>query len=272
MASKLIVVIELLSLSVVAQCLLDYDVYYKWKRIEYDIPSNIQLNSSEYVPENNIVSVIKIYENRMWITTPRYFRGVPVTLNTVPYNHRYHWWLPFLLPHNESPKLKPFPSYEMNKMGDCNAMQLVSALDIDQFGRLWVVDVGRINVLEPYKKTGSAINLCPAKLLVFDVTSGRSDLIFTYTFPDNVAPNTTTILKEMQVACSTRDDCWVFIPDFALNRLVVYDHKRRDSWTAQHPSMEPDPQKVVFYVNGTCNRFEIVKKKLCFNENTVTFC
>ncbi|XP_037045382.1 protein yellow-like [Bradysia coprophila] len=251
-----LLIFALSSLSAVVHCLTHYDVYYKWKRIEYELPDNIRLNSSEYVPENNIVSVIKIYENRMWITTPRYFRGVPVTLNVIPYNHRYHWWHPFLLLHNDSPKLKPFPSYDMNKMGDCNALQLVSALDVDHYGRLWVVDVGRVNVLEPYKMSGSALNLCPAKLLVFDVTGGRSDLIFTYTFPDNVAPNTTTILKEMQVACSTEDDCWAFIPDFALNRLVVYDHKHRESWTAQHPSMAPDPNKVVFLVNGMSSPFE----------------
>lgn len=244
------IIIGLLSLLVVVQCLSNYDVYYKWKRIEYNLPANIHLNSSEYVPQNNIVSVIKIYENRMWITTPRYFRGVPVTLNTIPYNNPYHWWDPFHLLRNESPKLQPFPSYEMNKLGDCKSLQLVSALDVDQFGRLWVVDVGRVNVLEPYKMTGTALNLCPAKLLVFDVKAGRSDLMHTYTFPDTVAPNTTNILKEMQVACTTEDDCWAFIPDFALNRLVVYDHKHRESWTAQHPSMAPNPDKVVFLVNG----------------------
>lgn len=242
-------VIGLLSLSIV-QCLSNYDVYYKWKSIEYDIPPNVQLNSSEYIPRNSIISQIKIYENRMWITTPRYLQGVPVTLSTVPYNHRYCWWQPFLFLRDESPKLQPFPSYQMNKLGDCNALQLASGIDIDQFGRLWVVDAGRVNIFEPYEMEGGPLNLCPAKLLIFDVKKGRSNLIFTYTFPDNVAPNTTNMLKGMQVTCETQNDCWAFIPDGALCRLIVYDHKNRRSWTAQHPSMAPDPNKGVILVNG----------------------
>lgn len=234
----------LVTLSSTVQCIW-YDVYYKWKTIEYEIPSNIQLNESDYIQQNNIVSLIAIYEDRMWLVTPRYLPGVPFTLNTVPYSHKYHWWEPFFMLHNESPKLRPFPSVEMNKIGDCNALQLAHAIDVDQYGRLWVVDNGRIDIL-----TSSPQNLCPAKLVIFDVTNGRSDLIFTYTFPNNVAPNTSTIIKDMQVACETKNDCWMFIPDIALNRLVVYDHKNRQSWTAQHPSMEPDPAKSTFLING----------------------
>lgn len=244
--AKTLTGLQLLSL---VQCFY-YDVYYKWKTIEYNIPSNVQLNSTEYIPRNNIVSQLKIYENRMWITTPRYLLGVPVTLSTVPYSNRYHWWEPFFMLHNESPKLNPFPSYEMNKLGDCDAIQSAGALDIDSFGRLWVVDVGRINVLGPYQMKGEAINLCPAKLVIFDVKYGRSDLIFTYTFPENVVPNATAIVKDMQVACYTKNDCWAFIPNINLNLLVVYDHKNRQSWTAQHPAMAPDPYKTNFLVNG----------------------
>ncbi len=239
----------LLSLSIV-QCLLSYDVYYKWKSIEYNVPPNVQLNSSEYIPGNNIISLMKIYENRMWLITPRYLPGVPFTLNTVPYDPKYHWWETFFMLRDESPKLQPFPSNAMNKVGDCNAIQLAHALEIDQFGRLWVVDVGRINILQPFELEGPALNLCPAKLLIFDVKKGRSNLIYTYTFPDNVAPNTTNILKDMQVACETEHDCWAFIPDIALSRIVVYDHKNQQSWTAQHPSMAPDPNKAIFLING----------------------
>ncbi|XP_037033529.1 major royal jelly protein 1-like [Bradysia coprophila] len=265
-------VVTLLSLSTV-QCLWYYDVYYKWKTIEYNIPPYVQLNSSAYEPRNNIISQVKIYENRMWITTPSYLRGVPVTLSTLPYNPKYHWWTPFFTLHDQSPKLQPFPSYEMNKMGDCNALQLVSAIEIDQFGRLWVIDVGRVYLLEQYEMSGTALNLCPAKLMIFDVRSGRSKLLSTYTFPDDVAPSSSSFLKGLQLACETRDDCWAFIPDSNLTRIVVYDHKNRQSWTAEHPSMKPDPYKIHFLVNGVpvvtalgINSIALAPKKYDFSE------
>lgn len=189
----------------------------------------------------------------MWLATPRYLRGVPVTLNTVLYKHKYPLWEHIFFPRNQSPKLQPFPSYEMNKVGDCNALQLAHALDIDQFGRLWVIDVGRVNILEEIELQGPALNLCPAKLVIFDVNDGRSDVIFTYVFPEDVAPHTSNILKEIQVACETEENCWAFVPDIALSRLVIYDHKNRQSWTAQHPSMAPDPTKTAFLINGKSN-------------------
>lgn len=248
----------------IVQCKRSYDIYYQWKTIEYDIPSYVQLLPTEYIQENNLIALIAIFENRMWITTPRYLQGVPVTLNTVPYQHKQHWWEQVFFPRDESPKLQPFPSYEMNEVGDCNALQLAHALDIDQFGRLWVIDVGRVDLLDPeWKKQGPGLNLCPAKLVIFDVNDGRSDVIFTYIFPEDVAPHATNILKDIQVACETKDDCWAFIPDVALSRLVIYDHKNRQSWTAQHPSMAPAPTKINFAINGKSN--ESVHSKTVFS-------
>ncbi|CAG7727593.1 unnamed protein product, partial [Allacma fusca] len=60
----------------------DYYPYYQWSKVEYDLPSNVKLNASEFIQENNFIQTLKIYGNRMWITTPRYRRGVPSTLNT----------------------------------------------------------------------------------------------------------------------------------------------------------------------------------------------
>ncbi|XP_037036803.1 protein yellow-like [Bradysia coprophila] len=235
-------VTSFLSLLSIVQSWGAYNVLYQWKIIQYNIPSNVQLNPAEYKPQNNLISLLAIYEDRMWLVTPRYLRGVPVTLSTIPYKDKLHWWDQFFFP---SPILQPFPNYEMNKIGDCDALQLAHALDIDQFGRLWVVDVGRIDILEETTR-----NLCPAKLVIFDVKNGRSDKIFTYTFPDDVAPPESNIVKDIQVACETKDDCWAYIADISLSRLVIYDHKRRESWTAEHPSMAPDPNESIFFING----------------------
>lgn len=150
---------RILTLSL-TECLRDYDIYYQWKVVEFDLPSNIKLNPLEYIQENNFISLMEIFENRMWITTPSYRQGVPVTLSTLPYKQKRFWWEQFFSNDYESPKLKPFPNYEMNKLGDCNVLQLVHAIEVDQFGRLWVVDVGKVNILEV------PLNLCPPKLVI----------------------------------------------------------------------------------------------------------
>lgn len=247
-------VIGVLSLSLV-HCFWDYDVYYKWKRIEYNLPPNVHLNSSDYIPEKNIIGMMKIYKDRIFITTPRLFTGVPITLSTLPYDHRFSWWQPYLFIHDESPKLQPFPSYEMNKLGDCNAIQDASGVEIDQFDRLWVLDAGKVNTLGPVIMAGEPMSLCSAKLRIFNVKHGRSELIFTYTFPDNVAPSATSFLKEIQVACKTEVDCFAFITDFPDNKIVVYDHKNRESWTASHPSFTADPNRISLSVGGKSRNF-----------------
>lgn len=53
----------LLTLSSV-ECKRYYDIYYQWKVVEFDLPSNVKLNSSEFIQENTFISLLKIFENR----------------------------------------------------------------------------------------------------------------------------------------------------------------------------------------------------------------
>ena len=49
------------------------------------------------------------------------------------------------------PEVEPFPSWQMNQIGNCSALQFVQGIAIDARGILWAVDSGRVNTLLPGK-------------------------------------------------------------------------------------------------------------------------
>ena len=222
-----------------------YKIYYQWKQIDFDFPpstnvSGLKSNGS-YIQLNVIPTAIKVYGDRAFIATPRYKPGVPVTLSSIRYNNRFEIF--GILFGDESPKFKPFPSYPMQEEGNCSALQLVQSMEVDEFGRLWIVDVGRTQLLG-----GEPRNLCPAKILVVDLTAGDK-IISTYEFPADVAPPTATFVKDFQVACQSRTECWVYISD-PIGNLVVYNYGKNESYIVKHPTMLPDPAKENFTIDG----------------------
>lgn len=84
------------------------------------------------------LSDVKAFANRLYLTIPRMLPGVPATLG----------WI--VAPHNDGrtdPEIEPFPSWEMNEIGNCSALQFVQGIAIDQDGIMYVVDSGRIDTL-----------------------------------------------------------------------------------------------------------------------------
>ena len=47
------------------------------------------------------------------------------------------------------PEIEPYPSWAMNQIGNCSALQFVQGIAIDARGILWAVDSGRVNTLLP---------------------------------------------------------------------------------------------------------------------------
>ena len=50
------------------------------------------------------------------------------------------------------PEIEPYPSWQMNEIGNCSALQFVQGIAIDARGILWAVDSGRVNTLLPGEK------------------------------------------------------------------------------------------------------------------------
>ena len=116
------------------------EVVYQWNLIEYEWPNSSwrdeQISNGNYIPKNSAINGIKLYKDNVYVTTPRLKKGVPSTLNVIVKNEDRNA--------TESHMLRPFPSWDMQKLGDCNALQLVQSMEIDiNTGYMWIVDTGK---------------------------------------------------------------------------------------------------------------------------------
>ena len=131
------------------------ETLFSWDVLKFDIKQNQQTRKIKYVEKNNILGNVRLYKDTFYVSVPRYNEGVPATLNTIKFSKRN-------INEVTSPSLRPFPSLEDNLIGDCSSLQNVLALEIDPFGRLWVVDSGNAEVFE--KKSS-----CTAKIQVYQL-------------------------------------------------------------------------------------------------------
>lgn len=123
-----------------------FRVVYEWTTISFAYPTDNErakaAYTNSYIPRNNLISDVKAFANRLYLTIPRMLPGVPATLGWV------------VSPNNNGrtdPEIEPFPSWEMNEIGNCTALQFVQGIAIDTDGIMWVVDSGRIETLNPGK-------------------------------------------------------------------------------------------------------------------------
>lgn len=61
-----------------------FEVVYQWTHLNYTWPSEEHyrkaLETKRYIPANNAPTGIKFFEQRMFLSIPRYRPGVPATL------------------------------------------------------------------------------------------------------------------------------------------------------------------------------------------------
>lgn len=127
-----------------------FKVAYEWRTLSFAYRTQEQRDKAEYtgayIPENNLISDVKAFANRLYVTVPRMLPGVPATLG----------W--FIAPNNDGrtdPEIEPFPSWDMNSIGNCTALQFVQGIAVDTDGIMWVIDSGRIDTLAQGKKENS---------------------------------------------------------------------------------------------------------------------
>ncbi|XP_023723318.1 protein yellow [Cryptotermes secundus] len=143
-----------------------FGVTYEWNKLDFTWPDDSFkarfLDSSQFIPENTTISGVKVWRDRLYVTLPRWRRGVPVTLASVPLPTAGRYL-------NTSPKLEPFPSWEMQHVGNCSALQNVQNVEIHPDGYMWVIDSGRVDTLSQHPDSR-----CAPKIFVFDLSSGTS--------------------------------------------------------------------------------------------------
>ncbi|XP_023012970.2 yellow-1 [Leptinotarsa decemlineata] len=214
-----------------------FKVTREWKYINFTWPTEEVYRAAEangaYIPENNIIAGIKHFDDYFYLSLPRMKSGVPATLARIPAG----------MTQDTSPLLEPFPSWEMNKLDDCDSLQNVQNVEIDPKGQIWIIDGGRTDTLL------NPVSRCPPKLVIFDIKKNATTTA--YTFPNNVANANHSFLYDIVV--DDTDSGYAYITDNSGTDpgIVVFSVKDHHSWKLRHSqTMKADPTASAFKVNG----------------------
>lgn len=174
-------------------------------------------------------------KSRIFVSTPRFSEGVPVTLG-------------FVGPAKSSLLIQPYPDYSWHSShgSNCDGLTSVLRVAIDSCHQLWVLDTG---VIGETRK-------CPPQLVVFNLRNDK--LVRRYKFPKTqysdaslyITPVrfvqsrllTRSIISVRWQVLDTKDaaplgrcsDTKVYIADVTGFALIVYDYVTNKSWKIQN--------------------------------------
>lgn len=170
------------------------------------------------MPENCLLSDVKLLDGEVYVTVPRWRHGVPSSLNRLQDARQ------------RSPLLVPYPNWKMNEPGDaeCSAIQYAHAIEIDPLRRMWIVDSGKWGT---FTRPDSR---CPAKLVVWDIERGRE--LRRFVFSDELVDRAQSLLASIVLdTTSTAPDEWhAYIASTGESRLLVYSWREDRAWFLSH--------------------------------------
>ncbi|XP_017782545.1 PREDICTED: uncharacterized protein LOC108566921 [Nicrophorus vespilloides] len=207
---------------------LNLSVDYEWNYINFTWPTFVEYNyasyKQNYIPENNVPTCIRIYDERLYVALGRLFPGTPVTLASMSAkSDKYN---------KDNPILAPFPDWDTNVKCNCSTLQNVYTFDIDRKGVMWIVDGVRNNNLTE----------CPAKLVLYSLRSKK--FILSHIFSESIA-------KEAFLTDIAVDVNYAYIADNSKldPGLIIYSRSKDKSWKLRDDSMFPQQAAVNFTID-----------------------
>lgn len=89
----------LLHLVYLTTCMDQLHIVYEWKLLDYQFESlearQDALDSKRYIPKNNLPMGLEVYQDRLFVTVPRWQPGVPSSLNYINLKGRFFYGLTF---------------------------------------------------------------------------------------------------------------------------------------------------------------------------------
>ncbi|CAB3382144.1 Hypothetical predicted protein [Cloeon dipterum] len=177
---------------------------FEWNELDYEWPSEARrsqaLNNGFFKPEEIIEPLyMAVYESRVFLSLHRY-GGIPVSLVSLPTSSAS----------SMSPKLPPFPSWDMHEFGNCNKIEMARGLEVDSVGRLWVLDDGS--------------SKCNSKIWTIDLTKNDQTKLM-HQLP-SIRHFNDLVLDE------TPNDTFLYIPLWFQQSISVFSLERNETWTA----------------------------------------
>ncbi|CAH0397908.1 unnamed protein product [Chilo suppressalis] len=209
---------------------------YRWKQIDFEYPSpqdrQTALDNGEFIQLNVIPLGVERWKDRVFVSTPRWKKGVPATLSSVPVDVQ-----------DESAPLRPFPNWEWHKADNCTGFTSVFRMNVDHCGVMWVLDSGQVEAFETPQQ------LCPPTLLAIDLETdtvlGRYPIPQEYVLQNSLITN--IIVDSRDALCK---DVHVYIADAWRFGLIVYRASDSAFWRFNHYSFYPEPLLSNYTLHG----------------------
>ncbi|XP_065337016.1 protein yellow-like [Cloeon dipterum] len=186
----------------------NFNLVYQWNELDYEWPSEASrtqaIENGTYKPQNIKVRFMAVFGTRIFLSL-HFSNGIPVTLVSLSTSSAS----------SASPKLTPFPSWDMHGYGDCDKIEEATGLEVDSSGMLWVLDEGSTNTN------------CTAKLWIFN--NNHTELIHRFSFRFYVND---LVLDE------TRNGTRAYISRRRQRHIVVFSLDRNQSWMVETPGIE----------------------------------
>lgn len=127
--------------------------------------------------------------------------------------------------------VRAFPSWEHQRLGDCDSFQYVQSMEVERSGVMWLPDNGR-------QKRARDRAKCPAKLVLLDLNTGQ--IVHSYNFPERIVPKRNSFLNDIALNVVEEGNKFAYISDSDRGQLVVYSLAQDSSWLVSHSTMRAD--------------------------------
>ncbi|XP_037294991.1 protein yellow isoform X2 [Manduca sexta] len=214
---------------------------FQWKTIDYawkNRDRETALTSGLYIPQNNMPTGLARWKDKLFITIPRWKKGVPSSLNYIYVNG------------SQNQTLHPYPNWEEACVSDkacCLASNscVISAfrVHVDKCNRLWVVDNGVADMAHDVTQIAA-----PA-ILMFDLNSDT--LMNRYEFSDEVLRDSSVLTSVVvDIVGKNCENSYAYVTDMGSNAILVYHLATNEAWRVENHYFHFDPHAGVYKVGG----------------------
>lgn len=197
-----------------------YDILFHWNHLDWVFPNEAmrqEFDQKEYWKGAMPAGFKVDKDGNYYLSVPRWSPGIPATVNKIQVV-------------DGKPLLSAYPSWEMNAIGDPNALQCVLGWDIDELNRAWFLDQGHIE--------GKPSIDGAQKLVCWDLSQNR--LIESIKIPNEVADYTASFLNDLMI---DNANGFIYIADSGIysdplqGGLIVYNMRSKQFRRILHQHM-----------------------------------
>lgn len=189
----------------------DYEILFHWSHLDwvFDDPAQKKEFAEKQYWKGAMPAGFKVdQDGNYYLSVPRWAHGIPATVNKI-------------IMVDGKPLLSPYPSLEMNEIGNPAALQSVLGWEIDELGRAWLLDQGHVE--------DKPCTEGQQKIVCWDLR--RNELVETINIPSEIAAFNASFLNDLVV---DNKNGFIYIADSGIytdplqGGLIVYNMKTRE--------------------------------------------